>query len=63
MVSSDEDMLIISSRWLASGKHFAGLVYLRQLAMSVGQAVVELELIAKASKPGENVDQVIYVPM
>lgn len=63
MVSSDEDMLIITSRWLANGKHFAGLVYLRQLAISVGQAVAELEMIALASLPGENVDQVIYVPM
>jgi predicted nuclease of predicted toxin-antitoxin system len=63
MVSSDEDMLVITARRLADGKHFAGLVHLKQLAMPVCEAIAQLELIAKASLPDEYLDRVLYMPM
>ena len=53
LFSQDEDLLAIAHQRLQSGQEFAGVVYAHQLAISIGRAVRDLELIAKALDPGE----------
>src|SRR5262245_55612606 len=62
LFSQDEDLLVIAHQWLQSGREFAGLVYAHQLAISIGQAVRDLELLAKVLDPAEMRNRVEYLP-
>src|SRR5438874_10361017 len=43
----------MAENWQRSGRAFAGLLFGHQLGGTIGQFVKDLELIAKASEPGE----------
>jgi hypothetical protein len=60
--SQDEDLLAIAHRRLKTGEEFAGVVYAHQLAVSIGQAVRDLELIAKTLEPEDMLNRVEYIP-
>ena len=45
-----------------AGADFAGLVYAHQLAISIGQAVRDLELVAKVLEPDDMRNRVEYLP-
>ncbi len=62
LYSQDEDFLAITRRWLQAGRDFAGLVYAPQLAISIGQAVRDLELIVKVLDASEMRNRVEYIP-
>jgi hypothetical protein len=62
LFSQDEDLLVIVTARLQTGWEFAGLVYAHQLAISIGQAVRDLELIAKALDPADMRNRVEYLP-
>ncbi len=44
----DEDLLTEATRCQRDGEAFSGVVYSRQLAITIGQAVKDLELMATA---------------
>jgi hypothetical protein len=48
--------------WQRQGRAFAGLVFGHQLGGTIGQFVKDLELIAKASEPGEWLNTIEYLP-
>ena len=52
LFSQDEDLLIEAANRQRSRIPFAGLIYAPQLALSIGQFVEELELLAKVANPG-----------
>jgi len=54
--------LVIAHDRLKTGRAFAGVVYAHQLAISIGQAVRDLELIAKVLDPGDMLNRVEYLP-
>jgi hypothetical protein len=62
LFSQDQDLLVISHQWLQTGRDFAGVVYAHQLAISIGQAVRDLELIAKVLDPDDMRNRVEYLP-
>jgi hypothetical protein len=62
LFSQDEDLLAIAHQRLLSGREFAGVVYSHQLSISIGQAIRDLELIAKALDPGDMRNRVEYLP-
>jgi hypothetical protein len=62
LVSMDRDLLAEAARRQRSGESFAGLVYGRQLHITVGQAIQSLELICGAHDADSIRDQVIYIP-
>jgi hypothetical protein len=41
----------------------AGIVYAHQLDVSIGQCVIDLELIAKASDSDEWINRIEYLPL
>jgi len=51
MFSQDEDFPIEAARRQAAGIDFAGVIYARQTAVSVGDCVRDLEVIAKVAEP------------
>lgn len=60
--TQDDDFLAIADRWLDEGRDFAGVVYAHQLGITIGQAVRDLELIAKVLDPEEMENRVEFLP-
>lgn len=44
-----------------AGRHFAGVIYVHQLKLSIGEQIEELELIANLGQPSEFADRVEYL--
>ncbi len=63
LFSQDEDLLAEAAARQRGGKRFAGVIYAPQLALSIGQFIDELELIAKAGEPFDFSDRVTYLPL
>jgi len=59
----DDDLLRITHQRLRSGIAFAGLIYAQQLNITIGQAVRDLELIAKVLEPDEMRDRIEFIPL
>ena len=63
LFSQDEDLLTEAASRQRSGNHFASVVYARQLGITIGQCIDELELIAGVYEPDEMLDRLIYLPL
>jgi hypothetical protein len=61
--SQDDDMLAEASRRQQQSERFAGVIYAHQLRITTGQAVRDLELIAKAYDPADIENRVEYLPL
>ncbi len=62
LFSQDQDLLVIAHRRLRTGTAFSGVVYAHQLGISIGQAVRDLELIARILDPDDMQNRVEYLP-
>src|ERR1051326_4553574 len=58
LISSDSDLLIEAQRRQQQDIPFAGVIFYRPPNVSIGQAVDDLELIAKASQVSDLANQV-----
>ena len=63
LFSQDEDLLAEAKERQISGKEFAGVIYGHQLRVTIGQCVVDLELIAKAGDAKDIANRVEYLPI
>jgi hypothetical protein len=63
LFSQDKDLLILTHRWLQTDRKFAGLVYAHQLSVAIGQAVRDLEVIAKAFDPQDMCNRIEFIPL
>jgi hypothetical protein len=61
--SQDGDLLIHASHRQQTNHRFGGLIHAHQLALTIGQCIDELELVAKACEPRELQDRVIFLPL
>jgi len=61
--SQDDDMLREAHRRQEQGEPFAGVIYCHQLRITTGQAVRDLELIAKVYEPADVENRVEYLPL
>jgi predicted nuclease of predicted toxin-antitoxin system len=61
--SQDEDFPIEAARRQTEGIDFSGVIYARQTAVSVGDCVRDLELIAKVAEPEDCFNQIQYLPL
>jgi hypothetical protein len=48
---------------LTTGREFAGVIYVHQLKLTIGQTIAELELIARAGNPGDFRNRIEYLPL
>jgi hypothetical protein len=62
LFTQDADLLAIANQRLQTGRNFGGVVYAHQLAISIGQAVRDLELVAKVLDSPDMRDRVEYLP-
>lgn len=61
--TNDDDFLAVAHQWLGTGREFAGVIYVHQLKLTIGQTVRELELIAKAGNPEDFRNRIEYLPL
>ena len=62
LVTADADLLVEVAMRQRTGIPFAGVIYVHQLDIAIGRCVEDLELVAKASRPQELANQVLYLP-
>ena len=62
LFSQDDDLLAEANLRLETGVRFVGLVYAQQIDLSIGQAVRDLELIAKEYEPEDIENRIEYLP-
>src|SRR5262245_13581124 len=55
MVTQDIGFKVMAEDWIRQGRDFGGLVFAPQDAALTGRYIQDLELIAKASDPSDNV--------
>lgn len=63
LVTQDDDLLSEAAAWQRENRPFVGVIYARQSTVSIGQCVLDLELIAKASRPDEWYNRIAYLPL
>ena len=63
LFSQDEDLLIEAANRQRNQVSFNGLIYAPQLALSIGQSIEDLEILAKAGVARDFVDRVQYLPL
>jgi predicted nuclease of predicted toxin-antitoxin system len=62
MFTQDDDFLAIADQWLEAGREMTGVIYAHQLAITIGQAVRDLELVAKILEPEEIKNKIVFLP-
>lgn len=62
LVSQDDDLLRIASRWQKTSRKFAGVVYAIQQHIDIGGTIEYLELIAHLMTAAEMQNRVEYIP-
>jgi hypothetical protein len=60
--SQDPDFLALARAWTVAGRQFSGVAYAHQLGISIGQAVRDLELLAKVLDPPDMLNRVEFLP-
>jgi predicted nuclease of predicted toxin-antitoxin system len=59
----DSDFYDEASERIASGVHFAGVIYARQMSVTIGQCVREREIICLAGEPEDLADRIDRLPL
>jgi hypothetical protein len=63
LFTQDDDLLVEATQRQRAGIAFEGVIYAHQQDISIGQCVVDLELIAVAGTETDIANQVIYLPL
>ena len=63
LFSQDRDLLVIAHQWQHDSLEFSGVIYAHQLAITIGQAINDLELIAKLAVADEMRNRIEFIPM
>ena len=63
LFSQDEDLLSIAAGLQARGIPFAGVIYVHQQRLAIGQCIQDLHVMAAALDPEEMKSRVEYLPL
>jgi uncharacterized protein with PIN domain len=63
LFTRDDDLLREGALRQKHGERFAGIIYAHQLNVSIGQCVIDLELVAKTSDSDEWISRIEYLPL
>jgi len=63
LFSQDDDLLAEAELRQREDRPFAGVIYAHQLAITIGQCVRDLEVIAKAAHPSDLQNRVEFLPL
>lgn len=61
--TQDEDFLAIATDWQESGQPFFGVAYSHQMAITIGQSVIQLEMVCKLMTAEEVQNTILYLPL
>ena len=61
LFSQDEDLIVEAAKCQRAGEPFATLVFARQLDLSIGRCIADLEALAKAALPEDAQSQIIFL--
>ncbi|MBP0016003.1 MAG: DUF5615 family PIN-like protein [Cyanobacteria bacterium SBLK] len=61
--SQDQDFLVKAKEYQQEGLYFPGVIYARQMRVSVGTCVRDLELVANAGEKTDFANKVVYLPL
>ena len=61
--TQDMDFLAIAAQWLRAGREFAGVIYARQMGITIGQAIADLELMSQALNPADMQNIIEWIPL
>jgi predicted nuclease of predicted toxin-antitoxin system len=61
LFSQDEDLIVEAVRCQRAGEPFATVIFARQLDLSIGRCISDLEAIAKAAQPEDAQGQIIFL--
>ncbi len=62
LFTQDKDLLAIAQQRQLTSREFSGVAYAHQLNITIGQAVQDLELLAKVFDPDDMRNRVEYLP-
>ncbi len=63
LFSCDEDLLAEAALRQRDGQSFAGVIYAHQLAITIGQCINDLEMLAVCLEPDDMAGRVEYLPI
>ena len=63
LFTHDDDLLTEATRRQQNGVSFVGIVFARQLDLTIGKIVEDLETIAKAGLPEDLGNRVLFLPL
>jgi uncharacterized protein with PIN domain len=63
LFTRDVDLLAEAARRQREGTAFGGVIFARQLDVTIGQCVRDLELIATAGEPDDFANRVCFLPL
>jgi hypothetical protein len=63
MFTMDHDFLIEAARRQRAGLPFATVIYVQQLAISIGHCVEDLQIIAETFDAAEGNSRIVYLPL
>jgi len=61
LFSQDEDLLVEAARCRRAGEPFDTVVFARQLDLSIGRCIADLEALAKAALPEDAQGQIVFL--
>lgn len=63
LFSQDKDLLREANKRQHAGETFSGVIYAHQLNITIGQCILDLELLAKSTEPEEWRGNTGYLPL
>jgi hypothetical protein len=63
IVTSDIRFRALAENWQENHQTFGGLIFAHPLHITIGQMVLDLELITRALTPEELLNQVVFLPL
>jgi len=63
LFTQDDDLLMEANNRQKQGVQFSGVVFAHQLKLTIGEAVSDLALVAKATDSVELMNTVLYLPL
>ena len=63
LFTQDDDLLAEAARRQMEGVFFRGVIYARQLRVSIGACIRDLEIIAEAGEPEDMHNGVLFLPL
>jgi len=61
--TNDDDFLCVAHVWQKAGRTFAGVIFVHQMRLTVGQTIADLEILAKAGDPEDFANRIEYLPL